>query len=108
MHIEKLNYSIANNGKSITKIVGASMKRARREKGLSGYEIAVRLNISQQQISRYERGINHISVDMLFNFMLALDISYEIILQYVLEEMKSSDMYVLDINNASQGNFLII
>ena len=84
------------------------MKRARREKGLSGYEIAVKLNISQQQISRYERGINHISVDTLFNFILALDISYEILIQYILEEMKLSDIYILDINNASRNDFLVI
>lgn len=108
MHIEKFNYSSTNDGKSITKIVGASMKRARREKGLSGYEIAVKLNISQQQISIYERGINHISVDTLFNFILALDISYEILIQYILEEMKLSDIYILDINNASRNDFLVI
>lgn len=108
MHIEKLKYSIANNGKPITKIVGASMKRARREKGFSGYEIANKLNISQQQVSRYERGINHISVDMLYNFILALEISYEVIFQYILEEMKLNDIYELDINNSSKEKFLVI
>ncbi|ENL8516769.1 helix-turn-helix transcriptional regulator [Providencia rettgeri] len=41
--------------------------------GMSGKELACRLNISQQQVSRYERGINSLSLDMLFLYFQALE-----------------------------------
>ncbi|MEX6035511.1 helix-turn-helix domain-containing protein [Providencia hangzhouensis] len=34
---------------------GSVLKKKRKELGISGQELAKRLNISQQQVSRYER-----------------------------------------------------
>lgn len=49
----------------IAKIVGSRIKKLRREYGLTGAEVAVVLNVSQQQLSRYERGVNRIDIDSL-------------------------------------------
>lgn len=49
----------------IAKIVGSRIKKLRKENGLTGTEIAAYLNVSQQQFSRYERGINRIDIDSL-------------------------------------------
>lgn len=42
---------------------------------MTGAELGKLLNISQQQISRYERGINKIPIDMLFHILDIFDIS---------------------------------
>ncbi|KSX93281.1 transcriptional regulator [Proteus mirabilis] len=42
---------------------------------MTGAELGKLLNISQQQISRYERGINKIPIDMLFHILNIFDIS---------------------------------
>ncbi|MBO1915813.1 helix-turn-helix transcriptional regulator [Providencia rettgeri] len=39
---------------------------------ISGENIAKELGISQQQLSRYERGENALTVDVLFKFILIL------------------------------------
>ncbi|KSW19872.1 fimbrial operon regulator, partial [Proteus mirabilis] len=37
---------------------------------MTGAELGKLLNISQQQISRYERGINKIPIDILFHILI--------------------------------------
>lgn len=70
---------------------GAVIKQIRKEFGMTGSELANKLNISQQQMSRYERGSNKISVDMLFNLSIALNVPFERVIKYVLLEMEKSD-----------------
>ncbi|MFP4817505.1 helix-turn-helix domain-containing protein [Providencia hangzhouensis] len=55
-------------------IVVPFLKKKRKELGISGLELAKRLNISQQQVSRYERGVNKMSLDMLLNISIALNV----------------------------------
>ncbi|MEY1549389.1 helix-turn-helix domain-containing protein, partial [Providencia manganoxydans] len=46
---------------------------------LTGKELAMKLNVSQQQISRYERGVCNISIEMVMKYCQVLDISgYEL------------------------------
>lgn len=75
----------------ISTYCGAVIKKIRRECGMTGAELAKKLNISQQQMSRYERGINKISVDMLFNLSIALKVPFEKIIKYILLEMEKSN-----------------
>ncbi|WP_307730227.1 helix-turn-helix domain-containing protein [Proteus mirabilis] len=44
-------------------------------RGFIRAELGKLLNISQQQISRYERGINKIPIDILFHILNIFDIS---------------------------------
>ncbi|EMI7062948.1 MULTISPECIES: helix-turn-helix domain-containing protein [Providencia] len=46
-------------------IVGKKIKRYRKEMKLTTEELGRYIGVSQQQISRYESGINHINIDFL-------------------------------------------
>ncbi|MCG5276071.1 MULTISPECIES: helix-turn-helix domain-containing protein [Providencia] len=77
---------------------GFVLKKKRKELGISGRELARRLHISQQQISRYERGINKISLDMLLNFSIVLNIPMENLIANIIFEVRknqSIDSHVL-------------
>ncbi|WP_247602717.1 helix-turn-helix transcriptional regulator, partial [Providencia rettgeri] len=53
-------------------------------------DLAKRVNISQQQMSRYERGINKLTIDMIFNISLALECPFERIIRFVIYEVQKS------------------
>ncbi|EOE1546230.1 helix-turn-helix domain-containing protein [Providencia rettgeri] len=46
-------------------IVGRKIKKYRKEMKLTAEELGQYIGVSQQQISRYESGINHINIDFL-------------------------------------------
>lgn len=56
-------------------MVGHEIKCRRRVLGLSGAELAKKLHVSQQQVSRYECGICHITVEKLLVILVVLDVS---------------------------------
>lgn len=56
----------------IHSIIGIKIKNRRKELGLSGANLADKLNLSQQQISRYENGINKIPLNHLVDIAEAL------------------------------------
>ena len=59
---------MCDNNISLLKEVGFFLKRRRKSQGLTGSEVAEKLNISQQQyisqqqFNRYERGVSKISL----------------------------------------------
>ncbi|MEG0279733.1 MAG: helix-turn-helix transcriptional regulator [Morganella sp. (in: enterobacteria)] len=61
---------------NINKIVGEQIRANRKKQGLSGSELGEKLRLSQQQVSRYERGECNIPLDMLFTISLVLDIPF--------------------------------
>lgn len=56
--------------------IGRYIKKHRLKKGLSGSQLSDKLNISQQQISRYERGICSISIDKLDHVLKTLEVDW--------------------------------
>lgn len=58
---------------STTEYLGDLLKSYRRSLGITGKALGQKLNVSQQQISRYERGVNALNIDMLMNFFQALE-----------------------------------
>ncbi|MBQ0634217.1 helix-turn-helix transcriptional regulator, partial [Proteus mirabilis] len=48
----------------------------RKEVGLTGQDLAIILNVSQQQISRYENGTTNITVTLLNKILMILDSSW--------------------------------
>ncbi len=58
---------------TIDKIVGNKIERLRIEKGLSRAELALFLNITGQQLQKYERGTNRVSAGRLFAIAKTLD-----------------------------------
>jgi transcriptional regulator with XRE-family HTH domain len=49
----------------VSRIIGNKITYYRKMNGLSLYDIAKMINVSEQQQSRYERGINRINLDRL-------------------------------------------
>lgn len=45
--------------------IGNKIKQLRKEKGLTGEDLARCIGVSQQQVSRYEQGINCVHIDLL-------------------------------------------
>lgn len=93
MHFKesKINSQCDNQNNQVSTYCGAVIKQIRRECGMTGAELAKKLNVSQQQMSRYERGINKISVDMLFNLSIALNVPFVKLIKQVLLEMEKSN-----------------
>ncbi|HDT3001156.1 TPA: helix-turn-helix transcriptional regulator [Proteus mirabilis] len=58
------------------KKTGLFIKYKRKELGLTGQDLAIILNVSQQQISRYENGTTNITVTLLNNILMILDSSW--------------------------------
>lgn len=53
--------------------LGGYLRSSRKLKGMSGKELGEKVSLSQQQISRYERGINKFTLDMFIKMVKALD-----------------------------------
>jgi transcriptional regulator with XRE-family HTH domain len=69
----------------INKLIGFFLKDIRKSNNLTGEEIAKKLDISQQQWSRYERGVNKLSLDKLLVILLILDVSPHEVLDYLFD-----------------------
>ncbi|EMI5492850.1 helix-turn-helix transcriptional regulator [Providencia stuartii] len=66
-----------------TKAVGQEIYRIRRSRVMTGKELAIQLNVSQQQVSRYERGICNITVDTLILILNVLNVSIDEFFKHV-------------------------
>lgn len=58
----------------INRVIGTYFRDERLKRGLSGEELGTVLNISQQQISRYELGKSKFTVEHIFNLLNAMHI----------------------------------
>ncbi|WP_275075362.1 helix-turn-helix domain-containing protein [Providencia rettgeri] len=98
MKNNKLKISIDNFQKILTEQIGLELFHLRKEKGLSGKELAKKLKISQQQISRYERGICSINCAMLFSILFYLDTNpsafFESITLKINEEHSNANSFI--------------
>lgn len=66
--------------------VGIFLRKARKEKNMTGKQLARLMNVSQQQISRYEIRATAITVDQLANFLLILDKKWVDVFKYLENE----------------------
>lgn len=71
--MKKIN--IDDNELPLSCYIGGLLRENRLKNGLSGYELACDIKISQQQVSQYERGESGFQVDMLFRFFSALSMT---------------------------------
>lgn len=97
--MEKLMLKKENN---ISKLIGARIKNIRKEKCISGAQLGKMLQLSQQQISRYERGINQISVDCLYQISVILDVDVLLLL-----DIKPEDTYIPIFNLKKHETYLV-
>jgi transcriptional regulator with XRE-family HTH domain len=57
--------------------INEKIKRLRKQKGLSQKDLGLRIGVSQQVITNYERGIREPSLEVLLKISGALDVSIE-------------------------------
>ncbi len=77
-----VNNKVNNKKKSIDVKIGSFIRQRRLALGLNGKDLARKLNLSQQQISRYERGECVFSFYILILFFKALDENIYEYMQY--------------------------
>ncbi|MDD9339258.1 MAG: helix-turn-helix transcriptional regulator [Providencia heimbachae] len=82
-----------NRTLSLSQYVGGLIRQVRLENGLSGRELARLVHMSQQQISRYERGQTGFQLDVLFRLLFALKMNEH--------EIKNFFNQVMNKNNCS-------
>lgn len=68
--------------------VGKILKKARKSKNYTGIALGKKINISQQQISSYERGVNNISLKLLFTILTELDLNLNDFIFLLNKELK--------------------
>ncbi|MEX5907452.1 helix-turn-helix domain-containing protein [Providencia hangzhouensis] len=61
-------------------------------KGLSGNELGSIIHLSQQQVSRYELGINKLSLDKLIEIVIFLDIDINEITKIIAKQVEYQKM----------------
>ena len=71
----------------VNTLIGNYLKSKRIEYGMTGAQVGKLLQVSQQQVSRYENGINTISLDLVLLFLDKLDLSIESFFLYLLKEI---------------------
>lgn len=60
----------------LNKMIGQFIRESRLAKSLSGAEFGKLINVSQQQVSRYENGVTSLSIEALDNIFSALGINW--------------------------------
>nr|ELR5227075.1 helix-turn-helix transcriptional regulator [Providencia rettgeri] len=74
---------------NIYALLGNYLRKARVSKGLSGNELGSVIHLSQQQVSRYELGINKLSLDKLIEIIIFLDIDINEITKIISKQVEN-------------------
>lgn len=72
-----VNNSMLTAKQHFSYAVGRQIHLIRKSRGMTGKELAEKLGVSQQQVSRYERGICRIDVDTLVYLLHQLEVSLD-------------------------------
>ena len=59
----------------IAEIVGKNLKQARKDKGLTQCEVAKKFNMTQQQYSRFEKGVFELNYSQIIELCALYDIT---------------------------------
>lgn len=89
--------NIKMNKFKISNLVGMKLKELRVLQGLKINDIAKRINKSDQQLFRYEKGINKIDIDTLFLYLDELNVDVpEFFLTLIFEMNKENNLIEKD------------
>ncbi|MDR0556065.1 MAG: helix-turn-helix domain-containing protein [Holosporaceae bacterium] len=77
-------------GSEIDKKIGANLKRIRKLKGISQLKLAEEINVTYQQIQKYEKGYNKISSSRIFAIANYLKVPFE---DFFDLELKKRELY---------------
>ncbi len=76
-------------------MLNENIKRARKAKGLSQEELAVKLNVVRQTVSKWENGLSVPDSNLLISLAAELDTSVSSLLGETMPEQKPEDLKVL-------------
>lgn len=74
-----------NNDLLLRKNIGIYIRNARNDKSLSGKRLGELLNVSQQQISRYENAMTSINIETMNAILIILDKDWFDFLDYIMK-----------------------
>lgn len=76
-------------------MLNENIKNSRKSKGLSQEELAIKLNVVRQTVSKWERGLSVPDSEMLISLSEVLDIPVSKLLGEKIEESKTDDLEVI-------------
>ena len=76
-------------------MLSQNIKTLRKSKGLSQEELAIKLNVVRQTISKWEQGLSVPDADMLILLSDALETPVSVLLGEIIEESKPDDLKVI-------------
>ena len=76
-------------------MLSENIKAIRKSKGLSQEELAVKLNVVRQTISKWEQGLSVPDSDMLISLSEALDTPVSVLLGEIVEQTEANDLKVI-------------
>lgn len=91
-----------NTKKYVSANVGSKIKEIRKSIRMSGHDLAEKIGVTQQQISRYESGQSAITIDMLILISRALNVS----INQLLADYLISSEYDYDCSIAISGSLI--
>ncbi|MFB9997014.1 helix-turn-helix domain-containing protein [Providencia rustigianii] len=95
---------------SISFYTGKFLRKARKEKNMTGKQLAKLMHVSQQQISRYETGRTSLTLEQLSQLLFFLDKSWGELIQVIETEIEIEKKSINKdelINNYSLSKYLI-
>ena len=92
----------------ISSYAGSFLRKARKEKNMTGKELARLMNVSQQQISRYETGKTNLTLDQLSLLLVFLDKTWSDVIKVIQEEYDRDSKYIKNSHNyTSLSKYLV-
>ena len=76
-------------------MLSENIRAVRKSKGLSQEELAVKLNVVRQTISKWEQGLSVPDADMLISLSEALDTPVSVLLGEIVEQTEVNDLKVI-------------
>lgn len=86
------SYNGRNNRKEVAQMLNENIKAIRKSKGLSQEELAVKLNVVRQTISKWEQGLSVPDSDMLISISEVLETPVSTLLGETIMESKADDL----------------
>lgn len=85
--MEHINKKLRGKANGIDRVIGRAIRTRRVEMGLSQQELADKINVTYQQVHKYETGVNRISCGTMFEIAKALKVKPG----YFFEQLDSTD-----------------
>ena len=89
------SYNGGNNRKEVAQMLNENIKAIRKSKGLSQEELAVKLNVVRQTISKWEQGLSVPDSEMLISISEVLETPVSTLLGETIMEPKADDLKVI-------------